>query len=83
MLCFTTAIWASGDGRRSMGFFDVLLLPRVWVGAAFCLAGIGLTMKSWVHRNLRTVILGAIFFFFGILPALPVAVVSPFVLKMH
>lgn len=54
-----------------MGFFDVLLLPRVWVGAVFCLAGIGLMMKSWVHRNIRTVILGTIFFFFGVLPALP------------
>jgi polyferredoxin len=54
-----------------MGFFDVLLLPRVWLGAVFCLTGIGFMIKSWVHRNLRIVILGAIFFFFGVLPALP------------
>ena len=70
-LCITTAAWASGGGRRSMGVYDVLLLPRVWIGAVFCLAGIGLLMKSWVHRNLRLVILGAVFFTFGILPALP------------
>ena len=70
-LCITTAVWAAGGGRRSMGVFDVLLLPRVWIGAVFCLSGIGLLMKSWVHRNLRLVILGVIFFTFGILPALP------------
>lgn len=63
-LCITTAVWASGGGRRSMGVFEVLLLPRVWIGAVFCLAGIGLLMKSWVHRNLRLVILGAVFFTF-------------------
>jgi hypothetical protein len=28
-------------------------------------------MKSWVHRNLRLIILGAVFFLFGILPVLP------------
>lgn len=70
-LCITTAVWAAGGGRRSMGVFEILLLPRVWIGAVFCLAGIWLLMKSWVHRNLRLVILGAVFFTFGILPALP------------
>ena len=70
-LCITTAVWASGGGRRSMGVSDVLLLPRVWIGAVFCLAGIWLLMKSWVQRNLRLVILGVVFFTFGILPALP------------
>jgi polyferredoxin len=71
LLFITTAIWAAGGGRRSMGVFDVLLLPRVWVSAIFCLTGMGLLMKSWLHRNLRLVILGATFFFFGILPVLP------------
>ncbi len=71
LLFITTAIWAAGGGRRSMGFFDVLLLPRVWVSAIFCLTGMGLLMKSWLHRNLRLIILGATFFFFGILPVLP------------
>jgi polyferredoxin len=71
LLLSTTAIWAAGGGRRSMGVFDVLLLPRVWVSAIFCFTGMGLLMKSWLHRNLRLVILGAVFFFFGILPVLP------------
>ncbi len=71
LLCMATTIWAAGGGRRSMGVFDVLLLPRVWVSVIFCLTGMGLLMKSWIHRNLRLIILGAIFFFFGILPTLP------------
>jgi polyferredoxin len=71
LLSITTIIWASGGGRRSMEIFDVMLLPRVWVGALFCLIGMGLMMKSWVHRKLRLIILGAVFFLFGILPALP------------
>jgi len=25
-----------------MGFLDILLLPRVWISAIFCLAGMGL-----------------------------------------
>ena len=71
LLSITTAIWASGGGRRGMEFFDVMLLPRVWVSAIFCLTGMWLLMKSWVHRNLRLIILGAVFFLFGILPVLP------------
>ncbi len=71
LLCVTSIIWASGGGKRGMGFFDVILLPRVWVGALFCLAGMGLMMKAWVHRKLRLVILGVVFSLFGILPALP------------
>jgi len=55
-----------------MGVFDVMLLPRVWVSAIFCLIGMGLLMKSRVHRNLRSIILGVVFFLFGILPALPI-----------
>lgn len=71
LLSITTIIWASGEGRRGMGFFEIMLLPRVWVSALFCLAGMGLLTKSWVHRNLRSIILGSVFFLFGILPALP------------
>lgn len=71
ILCITTTIWASGESRRSMGVFDIILLPRVWASALFCLVGMGLLIKSWVHRNLRLIILGTIFFLFGLLPALP------------
>ncbi len=71
LLSITAAVWASGGGRRGMGFFEVIFLPRVWVGAIFCLIGMGLLMKSWAHRRLRSIILGAVFTLFGILPALP------------
>ncbi len=71
-LFITTIVWAAGgDGRRSMGFLDVLLLPRVWIAAIFCTIGLGLLMKSWVLRNLRFVFLGVAFFAFGVLPVLP------------
>jgi len=72
LLLITDSVWASGGGgRRSMGFFDVLLLPRVWIAAILCTIGSGLLMKSWVSRNVRLLSLAAVFFFFGILPALP------------
>jgi len=71
LLSITTAVWATGGGRRGMGFFEVMFLPRVWAGAIFCLIGMGLLMKSWVHRSLRSIILGVTFILFGILPALP------------
>jgi polyferredoxin len=72
LLLITGSVWASGgDGRRSMGFFDVLLLPRVWIAAIFCTVGLGLLIKSWVNRKVRLLFLAAVFFFFGILPALP------------
>lgn len=71
LLSFSNTLWADGGGRRSMEFFEVFLLPRVWVGAVFCLIGMGLMVKSWVHRRLRLIMLGTIFSFFGILPVLP------------
>jgi polyferredoxin len=72
LLLMTTIVLAgSGGGRRSMGFLDILLLPRVWVSAIFCLTGLGLLMKSWTLRNLRLIFLGAAFFAFGVLPVLP------------
>jgi NapH/MauN family ferredoxin-type protein len=54
-----------------MGFFDVWLLPRVWIGAIFCVIGLLLLMKSWVGHNLRLVSLIVIFFAFGVLLILP------------
>jgi polyferredoxin len=71
LLCISNTTWAAGGGRRSMGFLDVLLLPRVWVSAIFCLAGMGLLIKAKVHTRLRLIVLSTVFFFFGILPALP------------
>jgi len=71
LLCIPDTTWAAGGGRRSMGFLDILLLPRVWVSTIFCLAGMGLLIKAHVHSRLRLIVLSAVFFFFGILPALP------------
>jgi len=72
LLLITTTLWAEDQGaRRSTGFFDILLLPRVRVGAIFCLIGLGFLMKSRVHRNVRLLSLTVIFFVFGILSVLP------------
>ncbi len=54
-----------------MDFFDVLLLPRVWIAAIFCTVGLGLLIKSWLNRKVRLLFLAAVFFFFGVLPVLP------------
>lgn len=72
LLLITSTLWAyQGGGRRSLGFFDVWMRPRVWVSAIFCLLGLGLLTKSWVTRNVRLLSLVAISFFFGILFVLP------------
>lgn len=72
LMFITTILWAEGEGAtRSIGFFDILLLPRVWVGAIFCLIGLGLLTKSWVNHNLRFIFLTVIFFVFGIIAVLP------------
>lgn len=61
----------AADSGRPMGFWDILLLPRVWMGAIFCLIGLGLLMKSRVSRNLRLAALLFIFFVFSVVSALP------------
>jgi polyferredoxin len=60
-----------GMGRRPMGIVDILMLPRVWVGALFCLIGLGLLMKSWSRRRVRFIFLFVIFFAFAIFSVLP------------
>jgi polyferredoxin len=54
-----------------MGFFDILMLPRVWVGALFCLAGAAVLMKARGKRALRLGFLPLIFFAFAVLTVLP------------
>lgn len=54
-----------------MGFFDFWLLPRVWIGAVFCMMGLGFLMKSWITRNVRLLFLTLIFFTFCIVTLLP------------
>lgn len=65
-------IWAAkGGGRRQLGFFEILLFPRVWVSAIFCIIGLVLLIKAKVTRKLRLVFLGLIFFVFAIFSSLP------------
>ncbi len=71
-LFVAAALWAQdGEGRRVVGFVDVLLLPRIWVGAIFCVAGLVLLMKSRVRSRLRLIFLVVIFFAFGAFFLLP------------
>ena len=68
LLLSVSAVWAQGSGGgRTIGFFDVLLLPRVWIGALFCLGGLILLMKERLSRNLRLSLLLIVFFVFGAL----------------
>ena len=61
-----------GDAANKLTqFFGFWLLPRVWIGAIFCLAGLWIFMKSNLTRNLRFIFLFIIFFVFAIFPALP------------
>lgn len=72
LLLITSALCAyQGGGRRSLGFFDVWMRPRVWISAIFCLFGLGLLMKSWVTQKVRLLSLVVISFSFGILFVLP------------
>jgi polyferredoxin len=65
-------LWAEEEHQpQKLGFFDVLLRPRVWVGALFCVAGLLLLMKAKVTRQLRVAMLGLAFFAFAVLAALP------------
>lgn len=65
-------LWAQEEpARRQMGFFDILLLPRVWVGALFCIAGAIILMRARGNRRLRMAFLPLIFFAFAVVTALP------------
>lgn len=57
--------------RKPLGFFDVWMLPRVWVGGIFCLLGLLLLMRSRVSHTLRLLFLVVIFFAFGVVLILP------------
>ena len=58
-------------GKNWMGILDILKLPRVWVGAIFCLIGLLLLAKSWLQRNVRLAFLFLIFFAFAVFTLLP------------
>ncbi len=57
--------------RRSLSFFDVWALPRVWVGALVGLIGLVLLMRKRVTKNLRLLAMGIVFFLFSIVAILP------------
>lgn len=49
----------------------MLMLPKVWVGALFCLAGAILLARARARRAVRVAFLPVIFFAFGVLAVLP------------
>jgi polyferredoxin len=64
--------WAAeAEGAGPPGVMDILLLPRVWVGIIFCVAGLILLLSGRATRNVRVAILPVIFFVFGVLAVLP------------
>lgn len=65
-------LWADEEPeRQKLTFFGVLMRPRVWVGALFCIAGAVLLMKAKARRELRISMLALAFIAFGVLAALP------------
>ena len=65
-------LWADEtQTKQKMGFFDVLMLPRVWMGALFCLAGALMLMRAKLRREIRITFLALAFFAFGVLTVLP------------
>jgi len=70
VLAATTA-WAAQGGGTLPGVIDILLLPKVWIAAIFCLVGGVILARARVGRNFRLVWLALAFVTFGILGALP------------
>lgn len=72
-LIAATFVWAEEEsgGPRPMGVVDILLLPKVWVGAIFCAVGLVLLVRAWVGRRLRIAWLAVAFLVFGVIGALP------------
>ena len=72
-LVMATVVWASEEavGNKPPGVFDILLLPRVWMGIIFCVIGLVLLLSSKATRSVRLAILPVIFFVFGVLAILP------------
>ena len=54
LMLIGSSAWAEEVAvRKPLGFFGVWTLPRVWIGAIFCLIGLFLLMKSWVSHTVR------------------------------
>ncbi|MGD8412994.1 MAG: 4Fe-4S binding protein [Candidatus Latescibacterota bacterium] len=72
VLMVSSSLWAQEEQPRGkMGFWDILMLPRVWMGALFCLAGLGILVRKRSARTMRNVVLPVIFFTFAVLAVLP------------
>lgn len=69
---FTTTLLADEAGAKdSFGFWDVMLMPRVWVGFIFVLAGLWFLNRRMVTKNFRLISLVIIFLTFGVFWLLP------------
>ena len=77
LIWISMPLWANqGQVRKPPSFFYFWTLPRVWVGALFCVTGLILLVKSWVTHNVRLIFLPVILFVFGIFSALPLGSVT-------
>lgn len=74
-LCLVVAVIAWGQEgtgqRKPPGVIDIILLPKVWIGAIFCAVGLALLVTSKAKRAMRLTWLALAFFAFGVLGALP------------
>jgi len=72
LILFTTTLLAEEAGAKdSFGFWDVMLMPRVWVGFLFVLAGLFLLNRKLVSRKIRVISLVIIFLTFSAFWLLP------------
>jgi polyferredoxin len=71
LLFATSAAAEERGGKNWMGIVDILKLPRVWMGAIFCLIGFLLLATNRLTRNLRLAFLFLIFFAFAVFTLLP------------
>ncbi|MFC1586102.1 4Fe-4S binding protein [Fibrobacterota bacterium] len=64
--------WAQRhSGGHGMGVLDVIMLPRIWVGALFCLAGLLLLKFVKIKQSLRVMSQVIIFIVFGMPAVFP------------
>jgi polyferredoxin len=62
--------------KKPLSFFELLALPKVWIGAIFCAVGLVLLLKAKAGRRIRLTMLSLAFVAFGVLGALHLGVVS-------
>ena len=72
LVLFTTTLLAEEAGvKASFSFWDVMLMPRVWVGFIFVLVGLFLLNRKLVSQKLRLIALIIIFVTFSAFWLLP------------